>query len=198
MELRQYQEILARLYTDKNFRESFFRDRTTTYQQLHISEKNTQLLNELSKLQVEQFAHSLISKRLEAAKSILVLTSRQMGNYFAKAFFEYASCNKLEESNNKYLTDALSFTKFLLGKSKFESNEPFQRELIRHEQQRINSAFEKKKITIHKFNYKIEELILFLEGKAGNPRKKIIYSFGLRKRNSQNFNYFSIALPTLF
>ena len=112
MGLQQQQNLLARLYTDADFRRAFL------FEPEKIGAENDLTADEISEIaaimpeELNFFADSLFQKRLREAEKFLPLTRNVLGGDFSKLFREF-SRNFNPQSVKKHFEDALAFCRFL-------------------------------------------------------------------------------------
>ena len=76
MSLGQLQSILARLYTDEQFRKQFFQNRSNAVALMGLTNEESRQMAQLSQVQVEFFARSLRNKRLQQSKKMKRIKSK--------------------------------------------------------------------------------------------------------------------------
>lgn len=112
MSLNLIQQVLARLYTDAEFRQRFFQDIESTGRELGLNAEQVQQLRQLRSPQVDFFARSLERKRLNAVRGLLPLTTKALAAQFPPLFQEYAP-TYTPGGIKKHRDDAVMFCNFL-------------------------------------------------------------------------------------
>lgn len=110
MTLLGMQTVLARLYTDRVFREAFFVDPIATCAQSALTEVERHQLAALDRLQVERYAWSLQCKRLHLVRALLPATANRLSDQFAPLFCDYCDT---QPSALEYVEEAIAFATFL-------------------------------------------------------------------------------------
>ena len=123
MGLAQTQQILARLYTNTEFRERFFANPQGVGADLGLSGDEAQQLAELSARDVTLFANSLKWKRLGEVRELLPRTARLLGKNFNALFWRYAE-SYIPQGIKKHRKDAISFAHFITKVAADEGMEP--------------------------------------------------------------------------
>lgn len=140
MNLKDYQTLLAKLYTDKNFRNSFWENPKKIGELFGIDEKTALELATQNKIDIERYGQILINKRLNAFENICPKVTKWLGNRLSH-YFEKFSPKNLEDTPDRYTKEAFYFVEFL------EKQEIFKQEL---------SEFEKQIIIIEKLAIRTE------------------------------------------
>jgi hypothetical protein len=83
MALADVQAILAHLFTEAPFRDTFFADPVAVSRSCGLDAAEAQTLAELSRQEVDGFAGTLQGKRIADVRKMLPLTARALGNAFA-------------------------------------------------------------------------------------------------------------------
>ncbi|MEC4803567.1 MAG: hypothetical protein SAJ12_11110 [Jaaginema sp. PMC 1079.18] len=130
MSLDILQQVLARLYTDTEFRQRFFDNPEIIGQEFCLNAEQVQQLQELRSPQINFFARSLQQKRLQAACSLLPLTYRALESQFSQLFGQYAP-TYTPGGIKKHRQDAVMFCNFLSQIAALDS--PWMRDLAEYE-----------------------------------------------------------------
>ena len=107
MGLLEQQNILARLYTDGPFRESFFADPSRVGREGRLSVREISETHEIRD-EVAIFADALLWKRLREVEKLLPLTKAAAENDFQPKFRKFASTYN-PKSTRTHLDDAVAF-----------------------------------------------------------------------------------------
>jgi len=108
--LREMQAVLARLYTDKDFRRRFFDDPNTVCSGFVLTPGELGDLSRVKRTQVERFARTLVRKREEQVREIIPGVSAALSTCFSQNFGSYCEeCPSAAEP----IADAASFIQFL-------------------------------------------------------------------------------------
>lgn len=161
MGLQQTQNILASLYTNKNFRDNFFKDPEKLGNEFKL---NSEEINELVKLQkgIDFFAKSLITKRREEVKKILPLILNYLKDKeFNELFLDFTT-HFTPKGIKKHLEDAYYFLIFLEKKaielSTSNIKYHFLKEIIKYEKIHVNRLYLKENFKIYFLKYKTNDL----------------------------------------
>ncbi|HQU83691.1 MAG TPA: hypothetical protein PKY59_11220 [Pyrinomonadaceae bacterium] len=112
MSLREQQNLLARLYTDKNLREKFFAEPKNIGFEFDLTQKEINEIVEIAPQELNFFAESLFWKRLREAEKFLPFTKEILKVDFQIKFKEFSQ-NFNPQSVKKHLEDAIEFCGFL-------------------------------------------------------------------------------------
>jgi hypothetical protein len=118
MELKNYQILLAKLYTDAKFRDLFWKNPALIGKEFGLDENTANLLAQENKKEIENYSQILINKRLTAFKNICPLTTQWLGQKLHSIFNEFSD-NHLKDEPDRYIQDAFYFGKFLQKKDFF-------------------------------------------------------------------------------
>ena len=112
MSLLEQQNVLARLFTDPAFRESFFSEPASVGQACGLDASEIDGLLALDRSEFEQFASSLMWKRFREVEKMLTLTRQVLADDFRKLFFDFAS-GFTPTSDKKHYEDAVAFCRYV-------------------------------------------------------------------------------------
>jgi hypothetical protein len=156
MGLVEIQKTLALLYTNSNLRNQFFLDPVATGKELKLSPDDIERLRELSRAEIDLFANSLKSKRLNEVRKLLPLSSKVMGKRFDQLFGIYfESYNPI--GIKKYLYDAIKFSTYIKNETK---DQPiWMQDLIRYESAWLQVCGGTRRLLIFRFRYAMKELV---------------------------------------
>jgi hypothetical protein len=142
MALQQQQDLLARLYTDNEFRSEFLRKPSSFAEVLGVSPEEADCLAAVAGGEVEWFSESLVSKRLREVRKMLPMSEQELGaKEFARNFREFSE-RFAPTSVKKHLEDSLAFAMTLIKDPSLEGSE---RSVVRFESGRLrHNAFEKR------------------------------------------------------
>lgn len=133
MALGDFQQLLARLYTDPAFREScldpFQRPQLLSRLSPPEAAAMSEWLNSPAYQELAFFADTLVQKRLEGVRKILPRTAQVLGPGFRKAFHAFACMNAIPGDIHAHQADAANFLEFCiapnhLAASRSEKSEP--------------------------------------------------------------------------
>ncbi|BAY97644.1 hypothetical protein NIES37_15880 [Tolypothrix tenuis PCC 7101] len=134
MGLAQTQQILAQLYTNTEFRNSFFANPKVVGAELGLSDAEIENLSQLATPQVNLFANSLKWKRLNLLSKLLPRTAIALGKNFKTLFWQYAE-TYIPQGIKKHRQDAIAFAEFIVKTSQQAGLEPIWiSDLVRYEQ----------------------------------------------------------------
>jgi len=114
--LLEQQNVLAKLFTEPDFRDRFFREAAASGAMSGLAESETNELVQLVSQEVGVFADSLIRKRFREVEKLLPLTSREMGDRFRPEFFDFAAAFN-PVGLRKHYEDAVQFSLHLESSS---------------------------------------------------------------------------------
>jgi hypothetical protein len=118
MGLQEQQNVLARLFTDPEYRIAFLSDPEGIGNEAGISSDEISDIAGILPEELSFFSDSLVWKRRREVEKFLPLVRRALGDDFDRAFREFsASFNP--RSVKKHLEDAIEFCKFLADSHKF-------------------------------------------------------------------------------
>ena len=133
MGLAEQQRCLARLYTDRAFRQGFFADPRGTAEAEGLPPREARQLAALSPREVGLFARSLRHKRCNEAAKLLPRTRGVLGLRFGQLFARFAD-GKNPGGMRKYREEALAFAAFLAQEARHGRLEPaWVGDLVRYE-----------------------------------------------------------------
>jgi hypothetical protein len=153
------QQVLAKLYTDRDFCKSFFDRPQLIGQELGLTFEDIQQLSELSSQQVNLFASSLKQKRLGGVRKLLPLTYQCFKKGFDELFDRYFQ--KLTPTGiKKNKQDAIDFCNFLLEQIPSQSTRSnWILDVIRYEKYGLLATESKHLFNWCYFQHAIEPLI---------------------------------------
>ncbi len=154
MGLGTVQQVLAQLYTSTSLREGFFHSPQAVGQELGLTVDEVQLLTQLSRKQVDFFAHSLKGKRLGEIRKLLPLTQQSLGGDFAQLFWRYGETYS-PTGIKKHWQDALNFCTFMEGE---DTVLPWVLDVIRYEKAGLQAAELNRRFIWRRFHYNINYL----------------------------------------
>ncbi len=112
MSLENRQNLLAKLYTDAEFRRAFLSEPLRIGAENDLSRAEIEEIAAVMPEELEFFAESLFWKRLREVEKFLPLTRRALGDDFTGVFREFSQ-NFNPQTVKKHLEDALEFCRFL-------------------------------------------------------------------------------------
>lgn len=112
MSLSEQQQLLAKLYTDPNFRAAFVSDPVREGSALGLTADEIRDISSVAEREISHFADSLVWKRLREVEKKLPQTVSAMGDEFEKEFFRYSpSFNPT--GIKKHYEDSVAFCSYL-------------------------------------------------------------------------------------
>lgn len=123
MELETTQALLARLYTDRAFREAFMANPESATDDYELNQRELKQMAELAAGPALQFSRSLVRKRFGQIASSLPATRRVLRKQFWDAFVAFAGRYN-PKGIGRHLDDALEFSKFLDGEHRRQIDAP--------------------------------------------------------------------------
>ena len=148
------QNLLARLYTDKDLRHKFLSAPEKTGREFNLTEKEIAELAAVLPAELDFFSESLLFKRLREVEKLLPRTKEILSADFEKYFREFSN-GFLPAAIKKHLEDAVQFADFLL---KQELKSAWLKDLIRYEQANLSFNGYGKKFLLRRFNFNIKEI----------------------------------------
>ncbi|HEY8560692.1 MAG TPA: hypothetical protein VIL74_09980 [Pyrinomonadaceae bacterium] len=112
MSLKEQQNLLAKLYTDAEFRRAFLSEPEKIGVESGLSADEIREIAEIMPEELHFFADSLVWKRLGEAEKFLPLTRRVLGEDFTGNFREFSQTYN-PRTVKKHFEDALAFCRFL-------------------------------------------------------------------------------------
>lgn len=170
MELVQQQKLVARLCTNREFREEFFAHpaQVAAREGLTVGAEG---LAELHPEHLRQFVRLLRTRRLGSMGVALPLTRRVLGNRFVECFKLYA-LRPTPPSVGRVVEDAIGFVDFLRGQMGAEVfAPPWSLSLARYEAARLEAVWLGRRLVVRWLPHRIGPLLAQLaKGKveAGN------------------------------
>jgi hypothetical protein len=160
MSLAKVQQLLAQLYTDRNFREQFFADPITASASFDLTATEIFQLQQLNAQQVNYFARSLHNKRRREAGSFLPRSAAVLQANFDRWFWQYVDTDGAKTDKSP-INDAIEFTRFLLQQlplANRHSPTHYLREVIIYEQTCLIANQQPRYLAARWFHYSIADL----------------------------------------
>lgn len=158
MGLAEKQTLLARLYTDGPFRETFFADPLKTGRALGLTANEARELAGVSADEVRFFADSLRNKRLQEVRAALPQTSRILGESFAQLFQQHAA-SYLPRGIHKHRDDAIAFAAFIEKSLQDDDEaEAWIVDVLRYESSRLKAVDTHRRLTFCRLRYDIRRM----------------------------------------
>ena len=189
MGLQQQQDLLARLYTDEDFRRAFSSAPEKIGAENELSDVEIREIAAIMPEELNFFADSLFWKRLREAEKFLPLTKSILANDFTKLFREFSQTFN-PQSVKKHFEDALGFTVFLEKQTEISS---VLRDVIKFERAGLLFNSGSKKIVFEKFAHDIREILSVSENEKSfeklefRPRKTFAIWLGIGKISKRYF-----------
>lgn len=184
MELNKLQEILARLYTNKNFRREFFANRASVIKEMNCDDHTNQSLFGLDESEVNLYAQGLINKRLGVVKQLLPITSHYCDS-ITELFNSYAQNTPAEGMHHKHYNDAIAFGEFVFAQSDVKRNNALT-DILKYEILIIKTYYNKSKFLFHFFNYPVHN---FSKTEINFSKRRTFVLF-IRMKNRTLFKIF--------
>jgi hypothetical protein len=156
MELALQQKLVARLATDREFREKFFADpaRVAATEGLTVA---AEALSTLHHEQMRQFARLLRTRRLAQVALRLPLTRKALGQRFADSFRNYAVNPPV--AGQRPSEDAIAFVKHLEAQAAEKGLEPaWALSLARYEAGRLAAEWHNQRLVIRLLPHDVKRL----------------------------------------
>lgn len=169
MSLLKQQNLLARIFTNKDLRQDFFENPESIKRELGLSETDLADLQKLSRTDLNFFADSLFYKRLQEVRKLLPHTEKFLQKDFQAHFRDFAA-NFQPKTLKKHLEDAVEFADFLSAK-KFSAE--FVRDIAIYEQSRLIFNNRQKNFILKTFSFDIRRL----DDEKLPPRKTVAVWF---------------------
>lgn len=173
-----FEEMLARLYTEHDFRKRFFMNREGVCRELGLDCELALKLSGLQEEEVEFFARGLINKRFGVVKSILPLVSFILSKELKDLFTRYAQNTPVSGMQYKHYNDAVAFCGYLLRHlGKPDAQYPWLRDLIRYEQLQAQSVNVSRRIWLRMFDYPVHRINKNMTGRSVKKSKTFMLCF---------------------
>ncbi len=154
MALKEQQDLLARLYTDRQFAEKYFYHPDSAVSDSGISVEEAQDIAASAGEEIRIFADSLIGKRLREVEKLLPVTGKFLGEEFQKLFREHAK-KFSPTSLKKHFEDAIEFRAFLEVSCSVDSKA---KDVVKFETLKLQHFAEVRRLTIGQLRYDIRPL----------------------------------------
>ncbi len=115
MPLQNEQRLLALLYTSASARVEYARQPQEFCKRFHLSPQACAAMAAIPNSSIENYARSLIAKRLNEVTKLLPMTAQSMGEAFREAFYAYSK-EVPTRGVDRHLRDATAFAKFLAAR----------------------------------------------------------------------------------
>lgn len=164
MELALQQKLVARLATDREFREKFFADpaRVAASEGLTVAAEG---LAQIHQEQLRQFARLLRTRRLAQAGLRLPLTRKALGPRFADHFRNYAV--NPPPAGQRPSEDAIAFAHYLEARAAEHGLEPaWALSLARYEAARIEAEWHNRRLVVRFLPHAVRRLAELLAAGA--------------------------------
>ncbi|NBR85486.1 MAG: hypothetical protein EBS84_08395 [Proteobacteria bacterium] len=160
MELALQQKLVARLATDREFREKFFGDpaRVAAHEGLTVA---AETLSAIHQEQMRQFARLLRTRRLAQVALRLPLTRKALGQRFADCFRNYAVTPP--PPGQRPTEDAIAFAQHLESHTAEYGLDPaWALSLARYEAARLSAEWEDRRLVIRALPHHVKRLATLL------------------------------------
>ncbi len=154
MGLLEQQNLLARLYTDENFRREFLSAPEKIGKENFLNETEISDIKQILPGEINAFADSLFYKRLREVERLLPLTRKFAGEKFESLFREF-SREFNPKSVKKHLKDAIEFSGFL---QKRNLDILWIKDLAKFEQAKLEFSGFGKNFVIKSFDFDLREI----------------------------------------
>lgn len=154
MSLLEQQNLLARLYTDEQFRRAFLSEPEKIGKENLLTENEIAEIFEVLPEEINFFAESLFRKRLREVEKLLPLTHKIAGVNFARFFREFSQTYN-PQTVKKHLEDAIAFCHYL-RKNDFVSKTS--KNVAKYEQAKLNFYGYGKQFTVCVLNCCLEKI----------------------------------------
>ena len=155
MSLQEQQNLLAKLYTDAEFRRAFLSQPEETGAENGLNETEIREIAGMMPEELNFFADSLVWKRLREVEKFLPLTRELLQDDFAKYFREFSQTFN-PQTVKKHLADALEFGRFLQDR---ETISNLAKDAARFERAKLIFAARAKNFVFEKFSFDIREIL---------------------------------------
>lgn len=154
MSLLEQQNLLAKLYTDEEFRRKFESEPEKIGRENNLNENEIADIKEILPDEINAFADSLFYKRLREVERFLPLTRKVLEKDFENNFREFSS-NYNPKSVKKHLEDAIEFAKFLREK---DWQIVWLNDLIKLEQSRLEFSGFGKNLMVNVYDFDLRNI----------------------------------------
>lgn len=153
MSLQNQQDVLAKLYTDAEFRRAFLSAPAKIGLASNLTESEIAEIEAIMPEELEFFADSLFWKRLRETEKFTPLTKKVLGDDFAKLFREFSQ-NYNPQSVKKHYEDALGFCEFL----RRQNISGLAKNAAKYEKTKLEFFGFEKRFAVCRLNYDVREI----------------------------------------
>jgi hypothetical protein len=154
MGLEQQQNLLARLYTDADFRRAFLSEPEKIGAENDLSAEEIGEIAAIMPDELNFFADSLFWKRIREVEKFLPLTRNILGEDFIKYFREFSQAFN-PQSVKKHFEDAREFCGFLEGAAVGDLTKT----IAKFERAKLNFASQTRCLQIESFGFDVREIL---------------------------------------
>ena len=192
MGLKDVQTVLARLYTDDDFREGFFLDAHSSCEDADIYSIEALYLDELSREQVDFFARSLKQKRLKEVQKLLPLTSEALGDQFRRRFLGHVKATNAKSTSDHH-QDAIDFCTYLCNRA---GGLGWRAELACYERAHLNAVSGRRRFDVCWLRFRPRALLACLESEEARPASRALtFVAFVRLTKRMSLWHFELSLP---
>jgi hypothetical protein len=174
MSLQNRQNLLAKLYTDAEFRRAFLSEPEKIGAENDLSQAEIEEIATVMPEELEFFAESLFWKRLREAEKFLPVTRRALEADFTRLFREFSQGYN-PQTIKKHLEDALEFCRFL----QFENISEEAKNAARFERAKHSFFAFEKRISVCRLDF---DLVRFQQTGVWEAKKKTAIWLKIGKR----------------
>ena len=167
MGLKEFQNVIARLATERSFRKRFAADPTTEGKSAGLTGEEIEQLTPLFPEALSRFSRSLLRKRHGEVKRMLSASAAALGEEFWRLFEEFGA-DRPTHGNQRHREDALDFAKWLLARDVLPATGEPLRQILLFERDDLAAWMMRRGIRIRFFRHDLSETLLKLrEGHTG-------------------------------
>ena len=153
MSLQKQQNLLAKLYTDAEFRRAFLSEPEKIGAENDLSKKEIAEIAGIMPEELNFFADSLFWKRLREVEKFLPLTRKVLAKDFSKYFREFSRIFN-PQSVKKHFEDARHFCLYLRAQSLTD----FAESAVKFEQSKLEFFGLEKRLVVCRLDYDIRKI----------------------------------------
>ncbi len=159
MELASTQAVMARLYTDSDFRRRFFEDPVTVGGEFGLTQADSTELARVSEEKVKAFTNSLRRQRLSRVALLMPLSAKVLDRVFTECFRDYL-LEKKPPADASPPDDCISFFDFIADRIRTTAIAPrWTLDLLRFELAGIRAEWKGVRFQCLVFQYPVTRMI---------------------------------------
>jgi len=161
MGLKEFQNVMARLATERGYRERFAADVVAEGEKAGLDGEEISQLTDLFPEAIPQFSRSLLRKRYGEVKEMLPASAAALGEAFWKLFEEFGA-DRPTHGEQRHRDDALDFARWLLARESLpKTSEPL-RQILQFEYEDLEMWTRKRGIRVRFFRHDLGDTLIRL------------------------------------